>query len=482
MKRILLLLCALAPVVCQAHSGKARYHVVIDTDGAADDLRALCLLLGNREAEVLAVTTSDGAQHPRRSASCVRGLLRTLHHEGIPVGCGRPAGNLAPAWRAHSEQICWGETAVPDRYPDAPALLAETIENEEEPVIAVALGALTNFSDLLAARPALKNRIARIVWYNGCTRPHESANYCADSDAARYVLASGIPVTMVSACAESPVAVTAAWIDTLAAVPTPHARKIVATHRTPPLSRLIEEQHLQAWDDLAALCLFMPELFEHKPLTPTVTACTLRNPETFCPATVALLLGKPDAESRVFYGFPCDAGCYAQDVRPIIEQALALHGPSEWRAGVLTNELHGHLGIYAIIGVKMGIRAREFFNIGVDDIFVTTYAGHCPPVSCMNDGLQVGTGATVGHGLIRVAECDTPRPEALFRFKNRAVRLRLKPQYADRIRRDVRHGIELYGDLTEDYWQYIRRLALQYWLEFDRHKIFEVLAEEPEIG
>ncbi|MDE6876452.1 MAG: nucleoside hydrolase, partial [Alistipes sp.] len=253
MKRILLLFCALAPVVCQAHSGKARYHVVIDTDGAADDLRALCLLLGNREAEVLAVTTSDGAQHPRRSASCVRGLLRTLHHEGIPVGCGRPAGSLAPAWRAHSEQICWGETAFPDRYPDAPALLAETIENEEEPVIAVALGALTNFSDLLAARPALKKRIARIVWYNGCTRPHESANYCADSDAARYVLASGIPVTMVSACAESPVSVTAAWIDTLAAVPTPHARKIVATHCTPPLSRLIEEQHLQAWDDLAAV-------------------------------------------------------------------------------------------------------------------------------------------------------------------------------------------------------------------------------------
>ena len=37
---------------------------------------------------------------------------------------------------------------------------AETIENEEEPVIAVALGALTNFSDLLAARPALKKRSA----------------------------------------------------------------------------------------------------------------------------------------------------------------------------------------------------------------------------------------------------------------------------------------------------------------------------------
>ena len=147
---------------------------------------------------------------------------------------------------------------------------------------------------------------------------------------------------------------------------------------------------------------------------------------------------------------------------------------SEWRAGVLTNELHGHLGIYATIGVKMGIRAREYFNIGVDDILVTTYAGHKPPVSCMNDGLQVGTGASVGHGLITVTEIDTPRPEARFTFKDKTIRLVLKPRYADRIRRDVKRGIELYGDLTEPYWQYVRALALRYWLDFDRHEIFDM--------
>ena len=85
----------------------------------------------------------------------------------------------------------------------------------------------------------------------------------------------------------------------------------------------------------------------------------------------------------------------------------------------------------------MGIRAREYFNIGVDDIEVTSYAGHKPPVSCMNDGLQVSTGATLGHGLIRVAEELPVRPEARFSFKGKTIRLRLKPEYADRIRRDV---------------------------------------------
>ena len=50
----------------------------------------------------------------------------------------------------------------------------------------------------------------------------------------------------------------------------------------------------------------------------------------------------------------------------------------------------------------------------------------------------------------------------------------LKPRYADRIRRDVKRGIELYGDLTEPYWQYVRALALRYWLDFDRHEIFDM--------
>lgn len=471
----LALLC-LIPVFCFAHSGKARFHIIVDTDGAADDLRALCMLLGNREAEILAVTTSDGACTPARSAAAVSGLLRAFYHEGIPVGCGRPTCTTAPPWRAMSEQIDWDGPATVAEWPQAPELLAATIENEEEPIVVLALGALTNIDDLLAARPALKNRIARIVWYNDCDRPLESANYGADPEAARRMLACGIPIAMVSRASARPIRISPAWLDSVACVPTPYARRIAATHRRPPLSRSIARHHLEAWDDLAVLYLFAPELFEHRPLTPDVTACTPHDLDetSFCTTTLTLLRGKPNAESRVFYGFPLNPACYAEDVRPILEQALALHGPSEWRAAVLTNELHGHLGIYATIGVKMGIRAREYFDIGVDDIEATTYAGHRPPVSCMNDGLQVGTGATVGHGLIRVAECDTPRPEAQFRFKNRTIRLRLKPEYAARIRRDVERGIRLHGADTEPYWQYIRALALRYWAEFDRHEIFEL--------
>jgi pyrimidine-specific ribonucleoside hydrolase len=142
--------------------------------------------------------------------------------------------------------------------------------------------------------------------------------------------------------------------------------------------------------------------------------------------------------------------------------------------GVLTQELHGHLGIYAIIGTKMGLRARQHLHLGVDDISILSYAGSTPPLSCMNDGLQVSTGGTLGHGLIEVTPNPPFQPQAVFSFKNRSVRLRLKDQYWNIIKKDIKRGIEIHGLNTKGYWDYVRKLALKYWLEWDRREIFSI--------
>ena len=464
-----------------AHSGKARFHIVIDTDGAADDLRTICMLLGNREAEVLAVTTSEGALPPSETARRVNALLDGFYHQGIPVGEGRAVQAPVPAWRTHSRSIDWGDTSiVTGAFSPAAALIGETLENEEEKVVIVALGALTNLYDVLKGDPGMANRIERIVWFDGRTEPFSGTNYRTDSIAARGVLESGVRIDIVSADPAHPIVVTPALLDSAANVRTPYAEKIVATHRSSPLAELVEREHLEAWDDLVAVYLFKPELFATREIGPTVRTCTLPDEISTARARnemTAILRGKPDSENRVFYGFPVRHECYAADVVPIIDTAIERYGPSEWRAGVLTNELHGHLGIYAIVGVKMGIRAREYFDIGVDDILVTSHAGNHPPVSCMNDGLQTSTGATLGHGLIAVETSDPPRPEARFRFKDKTIKLVLKPEYARCIRCDVQKGIEMYGDRSEAYWQYVRELALRYSLDFDRHEIFELQVE-----
>jgi len=461
-----------------AHSGKARFHVIIDTDGAADDLRAICMLLSNREVETLAITASEGALTPAGAAIKVTALLHHFHHEGIPVGTGRALNIKPPVWRQQSEQIVWGdEKDIAQNIQTATNVIIKAIEEQDEKVIFMCFGTLTSLSDVLAAKPELKERIDRVIWYNSSASPLKGANYDVDRASADKALASGVCLDIVSGGSAQEIVIDGQYLAMVALAGNAYAEKIVETHSNGVLKPVVESRHMKMWDDLAVIYLFAPELFAAANIHSCVSFYSLASANAAMRAkdkVFEILVGNPESESRVFYGFPDDPSLYAADVAPVMENMITRHGRSEWRAGVLTNELHGHLGIYAIIGVKMGIRVREYFNIGVDDIVVVSYAGLQPPVSCMNDGLQVGTGGTLGHGLIRVAADETIRPEASFTFKNKSLRLKLKPEYVRQIRQDVEDAIQQHGNLTEPYWQQIRLLAIKYWEEFDRHEMFEM--------
>ncbi|MCK7537306.1 MAG: formylmethanofuran dehydrogenase subunit E family protein [Marinilabiliales bacterium] len=119
-------------------------------------------------------------------------------------------------------------------------------------------------------------------------------------------------------------------------------------------------------------------------------------------AALKMLRGETVERMQVIKRMPADTSFYMPDLQPFVEEIRNRFGEDEWTSGVIGNELHRHLGVFAIIGVKMGIRAREYFSTGVDEMTVTTHAGSMPPLSCMNDGIQVSTGATPGHGLLTV--------------------------------------------------------------------------------
>jgi len=126
-------------------------------------------------------------------------------------------------------------------------------------------------------------------------------------------------------------------------------------------------------------------------------------------------LQRPKDYSRVVFDeFPMDACLFRQDVRNLIDPIIKKHGQKEWEMVVLSSEFHTHLGVYSVIGAKMGLRARDYFGAGLDRLRVTSFAGSKPPISCLNDGLQVSTGATLGHGTIALAENSTPIPKAHF--------------------------------------------------------------------
>ena len=181
-------------------------------------------------------------------------------------------------------------------------------------------------------------------------------------------------------------------------------------------------------------------------------------------------------------------------IEAMAERTIARWGKEEWRAVILTNEIHGHIGIYSTIGAKMGIYALELLSRlcnKAEELKVLSFAGSRPPVSCFNDGLQISTGATLGHGAIEIAkscaeskEHADARVEAIFRFraicgteaKEMQLRVWLKEELRQQIAGDIANAVKQYGH-TPDYWLQVRRLALDYWQQWNRAEIFEAEAQ-----
>jgi pyrimidine-specific ribonucleoside hydrolase len=180
-------------------------------------------------------------------------------------------------------------------------------------------------------------------------------------------------------------------------------------------------------------------------------------------------------EGVVLSRFPTEPSALREDVARVAEPILERHGAEEWKAALLTNELHRHLGIYSLVGVKMGIRARELLGASLDDLEVESHAGSRPPLSCLTDGLQVATGASLGRGTIRV-EAGDPAPKAVFSKGGARLELALKEAVWRRIRSDVASAVERLGKLTPEYFGEIRSLSIRYWLALDRREIFEEVA------
>lgn len=178
--------------------------------------------------------------------------------------------------------------------------------------------------------------------------------------------------------------------------------------------------------------------------------------------------------NHILTKIPISEEFYAADVAAIAATTIARHGETEWRYATLASELHGHVGIYALMGVKMGLYARELMSAEAGSLRVVSYAASTPPVSCFNDGLQVATEATLGHGLIEVLHPFTPVAEAEFHTRSQRLRMRLKNDCNEIIHRTITSATKAHGK-DKEYWDEIRQMTLRYWSEWSRKEIFDVI-------
>jgi len=72
--------------------------------------------------------------------------------------------------------------------------------------------------------------------------------------------------------------------------------------------------------------------------------------------------------------------------------------------------LHGHLGPFLVAGIRMGLLALDLLkSTGYFGIHATSETGSTTPLSCLTDGVQIGSGCTAGKGNLMVTDAGQPR-------------------------------------------------------------------------
>ncbi len=457
-----------------AHNANPRYHVIIDTDGNLADMRAISMLLAGNDIRVLAVSCSPGTLAPEQTYEKVKGILHSFYHEGIPAGVGNGAKTKISSSSSFDGEIPWSyEETVRNfnHFPDSKKLLIDILEKYETKVNLIALGSLDTYYAVLKSRPDLQNQIERIIWFKkGLTEEK------ADSpESYRYLKDSGIRLDLVSNNNRHLI-IDENYLGEIKNTNSIYARQIEYVHNRPPVSQKVNTSLLHMGEDLAPLYLTVPLIFDVNVQENIHSASINPNiPADFINEAIGtLLISSTAVNNRVFIDFPVDQNLYQPGYAEMLDSTLKKFGPVEWKAICLTNEIHGHTGIYSIIGAKMGIRAMEYFNIGINNLKITSFAGNKPPLSCFNDGLQISTGSTIGQGLITISDSVSNVPGAVFEFNGRKIQISVKSEIAAQMKKDIKYGVENYGLENSEYWRYIEKLAMKYWEEMDRHKIMVI--------
>jgi pyrimidine-specific ribonucleoside hydrolase len=439
-RTILTILISLLISSAGAHPWKPRHYVIIDSDGGIDDLKAICMMLASPDVRILAITVSDGFHKAPVAYEKIRKTLDMLHHEGLPVA---EPGN-------------------------AVALIEKMLGSETAPVKFIALGSLTTAATAIEKSPLFNSRVRQLFWSNSGLPGGEGLNYRSDPAAAEKVLAGTIPVTVAGGGGEE------FWDDGLlkriGELHTPYAAStgdLITSMRS-------HKFVLTAFDEMVPLLLHFPELFGEAAREKDDSYFIPSDVQKLRDAAVRLLNGETVERMQVIKGIPRDTSFYMADIQPFVTDIRNRYGEDEWTSGVIANELHRHLGVFAIIGVKMGIRAREYFCTGVDEMSVTTHAGSIPPLSCMNDGIQVSTGATPGHGLLTVSTDMPFFAAADFTHRDVTIRITLRKELAEKVSGELREINFVHGLDSDIYWELVRQNSIKYWLQFDRHEIFDI--------
>ena len=196
--------------------------VVVDTDPGVDDAVAILMLLADPNFDVAGFTTTAGNVPLARSTRNSLALLEYAGRTDIPVskGAARPIrGRYAYAREVHSASGLTRRMKDPDlTVSDINAIpfLAKTLTDSPGEVTVIALGPLTNLARLWKRNPRALESAGRIIVMGGAVNthgnatPHTEFKFYSDPTAAKIIIGSGLPLTLIDLAACRRVAISRA--------------------------------------------------------------------------------------------------------------------------------------------------------------------------------------------------------------------------------------------------------------------------------
>lgn len=463
---LLILICLKVNLSLNAHPWKPDRYVVIDTDCGLDDFRAINLMLASPNVRVLAIITSNGVVNAEDGFVKVKSLLKDNYQEGILVGLNPDANQKAHNCKVAME-YSWTDEHVdantkPVSYKD---ILNQVFENCTEKITFINIGGLNTVDSYFNEYPEQIKNVKEFLWTCNCDNYQHSFNYLLDTSSFNSTINMGFEISYVNGASfgnySDELVYEISMYDSQMA-------KGLYNSLSIPNSSFAK----MMYDESVLFYILNKQIFTVDSIKKDI--CNRLNPkQNITYSYIDFLSGNSKNQNQVLACFSTDTSDYISDIQLMMKSTINNYGKEEWDACVLTSELHRHLGIYSLIGSKMGIRGREYFGAGVDELRIVSFAGLNPPFSCLNDGLQVSTGATLGHGLISVNE-NTKLPKAEFYYMGQKITISLKEEYQNKIEMEIKELRMINGLDGNIYWDLLRNLALQYWEHWDRHTIFEI--------
>lgn len=254
--------------------------VIVDTDPGVDDAVAILMLLGDPTCEIVGFTTTAGNVPLARSTRNTLALLEYAGRLDIPVcrGAARPVrGRFAYARHVHSVAGLTRRLPDPSVHPSeigAVQFMERTLMDARSPVTVIALGPLTNLARLWRRNPAALQSAERIVVMGGAVHtegnatPHAEFNFYSDPTAARIIMESGVPITLIDLAACRQVSISrdqAQQVRSASRLGTLAAELLHGWFNRDPA-----RQDFHLYDPLAALAVTHPHVVELDGMTMTV--------------------------------------------------------------------------------------------------------------------------------------------------------------------------------------------------------------------